>query len=156
MKFHEIFIIGAWLVHNDGSWTLFMNISIKCSSWTNDEEWFIQFDGNSNIPISDIILREKKKENEKERGVTLIKLQKVWWKLIPLDWLRQPPVRDTTVVEPPCTLITASQSYHVWCSGSSLQIVFYQQCYISCWVSFIFYMGAYSLSDEAIWGRDVR
>jgi hypothetical protein len=36
-KFHEIFMIVAWLVHNDGSWTLLMNIFIKCSSWTNDE-----------------------------------------------------------------------------------------------------------------------
>jgi hypothetical protein len=49
MKFHEIFMIGAWLVHNDGSWTLFMNIFIKCSSWTNDEYLSIQIGWNSNI-----------------------------------------------------------------------------------------------------------
>jgi hypothetical protein len=51
MKFHEIFMIGTWLVHNDGSWTLFMNIFIKCSSWTNDEylRTFIEIGWNSNI-----------------------------------------------------------------------------------------------------------
>ena len=51
MKFHEMFMVGSWLVHGDGSWTLFMNIFMKCSSWTNYEylRIFIQNDGNSNI-----------------------------------------------------------------------------------------------------------
>jgi hypothetical protein len=46
-------MVGAWLVHNDGSWTLFMNIFIKCSSWTNYEylRIFIQNDGKCNVFI---------------------------------------------------------------------------------------------------------
>ena len=44
MNIHDIFMTGSWLVHQDISWILFMNIFIKCDSWTNDEYiWILVF-----------------------------------------------------------------------------------------------------------------